>query len=69
MRYGDYDNVSKDLKSIAEIINRQGLMLVIDAIAEHVGTCAIKFKLSEDENQRVMSDILKEIKESILERV
>lgn len=68
MKYGDYDNVTKDVKTLNDIIDRQGASLLIDVLAEKVGNTAIKHKLTSDEIVTVMQSMLTELKESILER-
>ena len=69
MRYGDYDNVTKDVKTLNEILNRQGNNLLIDVIAEHAGNAAIKFKFSETEKTRLIDSLVSDLKESLLERI
>lgn len=69
MRYGDYDNVTKDVKTLNEILNRQGTNLLIDVIAEYAGEAALKFDLDSEERKRIVDSLVNELKESILERI
>lgn len=69
MKYGDYDNVTKDVRTITDILNRQGMTLILEVIAEKVGSTVIEHKLNSDDAVRIMNSILNELKEEILERV
>lgn len=69
MKYGDYDNVTKDVRTITDILNRQGMTLILEVIAEKVGRTVIEHKLNSDDAVRIMNSILNELKEEILERV
>lgn len=66
--YGDYDNVTKDVKTLNDILGRQGNKLLLDVIAEHVGNCVNNFKLNEEETKRLRDSLLSDLKEAILER-
>lgn len=69
MKYGDYDNVTKDSKVLNEILSRQGTSIFLEIIAEHIGQTNLKFKLSDDDSTRLMNNILTELKADILERI
>tara|TARA_R110000824_G_C14921143_1_gene647721 strand:+ start:56 stop:283 length:228 start_codon:yes stop_codon:yes gene_type:complete len=67
--YGDFDNIKDDVKTLHNIINRQGTVLVTDCIAESIGQASIKFNLSFNESKNGLNSILKELKEQTLERI
>jgi len=69
MKYGDYDNVTKDAKTIYEIMNRQGNTLLLECIAERIGIAAKRFKLGSEDRTRLMDSIVDELKQEILERI
>lgn len=66
--YGYPEKVKQDVKTVNEIILRQGMPLIIDIIAESVGNTALKFKLSELEVKRIIDSYNSDLKEAILER-
>ena len=68
-KYGDIDNVKADCKVLRDIINRQGTVLLTDAIAEHVGETVIKFKLKEFESRRILESMTRDLREAILDRI
>lgn len=68
-RYGNEERVRIDVTIINRIILDQGVNLLIDCIAEHIGTCALKFNLSEEESLLLMNKTMIELKEQILERI
>ena len=67
--YGDFDNIKTDVKTLHDIINRQGSSLVVDCLAESLGQTAIKFKLSEAESNDALDSLLNGLKEQTLERI
>lgn len=67
-KYGDLDNVRSDVKTLNEILDRQGTSLLIDVIAEHCGDTVNKFKLSDTESKRVLDTLVTELRDAILER-
>lgn len=69
MKYGDYDNVTKDVKALNDIIDRQGATLLLEVIAEKLGDASIKFKLTDEENKRALDSYLAVLKEAVLERI
>lgn len=68
-KYGDSQNVPSDVKTLADIIGRQGTSLLIDCIANHAGTNSIKFKLARDEREALIKSLVTELDESLRERV
>jgi len=67
--YGDFDNIKTDVKTLHDIINRQGTTLIVDCIAEHIGTTANKFHLTHDYSKKALDNILYELTEQTLERI
>ena len=67
--YGDFDNIKSDVETLHDIINRQGTSLVVDCIAESIGTTASKFHLTYDYSKKALDSILAELKEQTLERI
>ena len=67
--YGDLDNVKKDLSTLKDILERQGSDIVLEAIAEQVGYCKIKFNLSGAELSAIVSSIKLSLDDLIGERV
>lgn len=68
-KYGDVENVKNDVKILNDILNRQGTSLLIDVIAENVGSSSVKFNFSSKEKHRVIEKLVFELRESINERV
>lgn len=68
-KYGDIENVKADVKSLHEILARQGSSLLLDCIAEHVGQTVLKFKLNSAEAEKILNNLTGELKESIFERI
>ncbi len=66
-KYGDTDSVKNDVKTLNEMISRQGITLVIDVIAEHAGGTAIKFGLNDIERDRLLHSLYTELKEALSE--
>ena len=69
MRYGDYDNVTKDSKAIYDIQSRQGSTILLECIAESIGDACIKFNLSDKEKKKLLNKTINNLKEEILERI
>ena len=67
--YGDTDQVKQDVKTLNEILGRQGDQLLLDVVAEHIGDCAIKFKMIEEETTRVKNIAVRHLKYAIEERL
>ena len=68
MKYGDMQNVKKDVQTLNEILSRQGVSLLVDVIAENIGNIAIKYKLSSEEIKNYSNILLAEISDAINER-
>ncbi len=68
-KYGDSANVKADAKVLAGIINRQGTQLLIDAIAEHTGTVANKFKFAPSDRAMTMIALVDSLEEALKERL
>lgn len=68
-KYGDTNNARQDSKALREILERQGVSLLIDVLADHVGVCANNHKLTETERNKVRDSMLNELRESINERI
>lgn len=69
MSYGDMGNVRTDMKTLKNIISRQGVGLVNDMIAESIGETVLKFKLNTAEATRIRESVVNELKEAINERI
>lgn len=66
--YGDLDNVKKDLGTLKDILDRQGSDIVLEAIAEQIGHCKLKFNLSSAELAAIVSSIKLSLDDLIGER-
>ena len=69
MKYGDYDNVTKDSKMLFDIQARQGSGILLEVVAEIIGKVCNKHKLTELESLHVINTTLADLKEEILERI
>jgi hypothetical protein len=67
-KYGDIDNVKQDVKTLHDILARQGASLLIDVIAESCGETVSKFKLKSREVMVLRNALCKELMFSINER-
>lgn len=67
-KYGDTDRVREDVKTLNEILGRQGLSLFIDVIAECVARSALEFKNTNAEVKVATESIVDELREAIGER-
>lgn len=68
-KYGDTDNVKADVKTLNEILGRQGTQLLIDVIAEYAGISANKFKMQADSRIKLAASLVADLKDAINERV
>lgn len=68
-KYGDSENVCKDVAILNEIMARQGASLLVDVIAEHCGKVALKFSLNETDRHNLIQSLSTELREAIAERV
>lgn len=67
-KYGDVENVKSDVKTLNEILGRQGTSLLIDVIASYVGEKVIRYKINHIETTRLVKSLVAELNESLLER-
>ena len=67
--YGDFDSIKDDVKTLHDIISRQGTNLVVDCIAEIIGETSSKHRLSFDESKQALDSIIAELKEQTFERI
>lgn len=67
--YGDLDNVKEDLSTLKDVLERQGSDIVLEAIAEQIGQCRLKFNLSGAELSAIVSSIKLSLDDLIGERV
>ncbi len=68
-KYGDIDNVKRDVKTIAEILSRQGSSLLIDVLAESTGDTANKFKFHSSDRAMTRIQLVDELDEALRERL
>lgn len=68
-KYGDIENLKRDITTIREILNRQGNNFVIDVIAESVGDCAQLFKLNDNERDKLMNSLIHDFNNALSERL
>ena len=68
-KYGDTDNVKKDTTILTEILSRQGMDLVIDCMAEYIGSCAIKYNMTDQDRNNLIKVLPEQLKESLQERL
>jgi hypothetical protein len=66
--YGDLDNAKKDLGTLKDILDRQGSDIVLEAIAEQIGHCKLKFNLSSADLAAIVSSIKLSLDDLIGER-
>ena len=67
--YGDVANVKNDVKTLNEILARQGNRLLIDVMAENAGDIAVQFSLSNDERENLTTSLCDSLRESLNERL
>lgn len=67
-KYGHAEMVKTDVTTLNEIQSRQGASLLIDVIAEHVGTVALQFKLNAFEVTRLKTKLVAELQDALNER-
>lgn len=68
-KYGDTENVKNDVKTLNEILSRQGSSLLIDVIAESVGNVANKFKFHSSDRCMTMISLVDELENALKERL
>lgn len=67
--YGDIENLKSDLKTLNEILSRQGQNLFIDVLAEAIGEACATFSLNAMERERLLDGALSDLKNAISERI
>ncbi len=68
-KYGDMPQVKSDVKTINEIIDRQGNTLLLDCIAEHAAKAANKFKLNQKDRENLINVVCAELMDGMRERL
>ena len=68
-KYGDVHSVRNDVKTLNEILSRQGNSLLIDTIAESAGRAANRFEMNSDDREKLMGSLTYELSQSLGERV
>lgn len=66
--YGDVSKVKDDVKTLNEILNRQGTRLLIDVISSYTGELINKYKMTDKERNNLVNSILHDFNESMSER-
>ena len=66
--YGDVDNLQSDIKHIERIIDNQGFDLILEVIANKVGTAKVKYKMTQEEINAIKSSLTLSLCELIDER-
>ena len=67
-RYGDIDKVKEDVKTLNEILKRQGSNLLLDIVAESAGYAAIDFQMTAVDRHNLRSSLLNEFHSALVER-
>jgi len=67
--YGDIESLKYDLNALNNILSRQGTNLLIDVIAEHAGKTANKFNMSDDDRDRLVSNLINDLQNQLNERI
>lgn len=67
-KYGDTENVKNDVRLLRDIMKRQGMSLLIDAMAEYSAENVLKFKISSIEAEKLNAGIVNELREALNER-
>jgi len=67
-KYGDLDNVKRDVQALKDIQSRQGSSLLIDSLAEYAASALFKFKSNEEERMRLVDSLVSELRNALLER-
>lgn len=67
-KYGDIDNVKRDVKTLMEILGRQGSSLLIDVIAESVAHAVNKFTMDKESHYTLCANLINELDSALLDR-
>lgn len=68
-KYGDADRVKQDVKTLFEILDRQGSDLLIDSLAEYVALSMARFNLSNSDKAMTKVALVDSLEEAINERI
>lgn len=68
-KYGDLPEVRTDSKVLHEIIERQGMRILIDMIANYCGANAIHWNFNEAERAQLINNVTQEMREALAERL
>jgi hypothetical protein len=68
-KYGDVEQVKNDVKTLNEILGRQGSSLLIDVIAECAGETANKFKFHSSDRAMTIVSLVDELENALKERL
>lgn len=68
-KYNDVSRVKDDVKVLNEILQRQGISLLIDVIANLCGERSIHWKFNEKERAELINNVVTEMRESLAERL
>lgn len=67
--YGNLTTLHTDIKSVNSILENQGINLLIDVIAEYVGTQSVKYNFSTEESNRLRDSVISDLESQINERI
>ena len=67
--YGDVEQLKQDAATLRDILNRQGSRLLLEVIANSVGEASTKFKFDNLEQGRVLTKLVTELSDLIVERI
>lgn len=67
--YGNLTRLNIDIKLANRILEDQGINLLIDVIAEYIGTQSVKYNLSTEESNRLKESVLNDLESQINERI
>lgn len=67
-KYGDNDNLKQDVKTLNEILSRQGNALFIDVMSENFGQLVLKYKLNKQGTETLKESLLIDLSDALNER-
>ncbi len=67
-KYGDEANVRTDTTILQDIISRQGTELLLDTVAEYIGTVVNTYSLEARDRERLVASTCQLLHEALLER-
>lgn len=62
-------NYGDDVKTLNEILSRQGSRLLMDVISEYARNTALRFSMSADDRKRLADSLCDSLRESLAERL